>query len=612
MVTDNRYLLYLLFSSERAWAQSKDILDDIQNEPNALRQNRMLNRFKRAVQYAEKLQEIAAQVSDLRTSLEAEAYASQLRGYYCIEIGEWVSALEEFATSCKIYENLAQVASRRTCDLYLSQVAEMEPQQRFCKYSLARETGRTAADSLLESVDSIESVTAAKLKGKMQDILRESATTTANGVDAIFWRQTLFPIRSDTVRSHLSVISEKLAKVAEFALDSDTSELDAQVFSDALSALESGCSTLASEASKNAKEGKTAFASDLTAVSKYLLYISKFLRFFQSQREADNVLNSHLTSVQTIGGIEDAAVLPSDSPWAKSFFHNAIACGSQENTSIGSSSSSKAYKQAAALYATAEEILKELVVLAGKGAAQVESGVTTTDGAIVLPEDSKLIELLSIAQGTISAKKLLCASRLQVLRGDIASALALLNEAKAQSQKSVDGVKGLKKQIHSYLNGKKVFPGYGETSPGWSSAVSLSGVNSGNAQNAEELLHGIAEIEVSIKAKWCVNLAANKLGADKSLSQLQKDMEALEIWKKPTFRKTEFKKDLSKQSSLYTRNHSVSEVTAVALAGSISSVPTLSSVSLSVVPMPEKPILLDLAFSSVTYPDISSLKINSK
>lgn len=83
--------------AERAWAHAMEIKSSVSGEVSGKTRSYMRRRFHKAAAHATELDQIASVMGDLRTALEAEAYASWMKGLAHLEKGkEWALALESF------------------------------------------------------------------------------------------------------------------------------------------------------------------------------------------------------------------------------------------------------------------------------------------------------------------------------------------------------------------------------------------------------------------------------------------------------------------------------------------------------------------------------------
>ncbi|KAF9926976.1 signal recognition particle subunit srp68 [Modicella reniformis] len=99
-VTNEKHLHILLFQSERAWGYAMEIkalsLDD------ARKQSHSKSRFKKAAKFAEQLENVCSANTgkvDVRTALDAQAYAALMSAYVLSESRQWQGALEKFSAA---------------------------------------------------------------------------------------------------------------------------------------------------------------------------------------------------------------------------------------------------------------------------------------------------------------------------------------------------------------------------------------------------------------------------------------------------------------------------------------------------------------------------------
>jgi signal recognition particle subunit SRP68 len=183
-------LWVVLLEAERAWAHSCELKalmatsgksstlaaehEKSRSSPGKIRQH-ALRRLKRARQLATQFQELAEQVGDERTILEAKAYGGWMRGNWGLEVGDWKvrnkwiciflecwcvymrltvllfqqSACEEYAAARSICLSLSQAVeddSLELRDLFTSRAdSVLQPLLRYCQYEY-REAGGTVME----------------------------------------------------------------------------------------------------------------------------------------------------------------------------------------------------------------------------------------------------------------------------------------------------------------------------------------------------------------------------------------------------------------------------------------------------------------------------------
>jgi signal recognition particle subunit SRP68 len=156
-------LWVVLIGAERAWAHSCELKalmtstskstlaaehEKSRSSPGKIRQH-ALRRLKRAKQLATQFQDLCQEACDERTILEAKAYGGWMRGNWCLEVGDWKSACNEYASAmsaCRELSNLVEEDSLELRDLFTSRASNvLQPLLRYCQYEY-RQAGGTIED----------------------------------------------------------------------------------------------------------------------------------------------------------------------------------------------------------------------------------------------------------------------------------------------------------------------------------------------------------------------------------------------------------------------------------------------------------------------------------
>ncbi|RHY37662.1 hypothetical protein DYB38_005475 [Aphanomyces astaci] len=209
-----RHLMLPLYHSERAWSYAMQLREDERNdkeehgdEASSRIKFHLLGRLKKAVAWSDKLTALCVERADVRTNLEAEAYASYMGGNLALYQEEWKVALEKFSTAQRIYSELAKVGTVVQRDLLHQILDEISPFMRYCEYNL----GGTSSSLSLQELR--ESTTSALLQAKIDQVFHEEAKTKAKDLAAITWRGRAIPIPSADVSVALIRPDEHLAKL---------------------------------------------------------------------------------------------------------------------------------------------------------------------------------------------------------------------------------------------------------------------------------------------------------------------------------------------------------------------------------------------------------------
>lgn len=136
---DPRALLVVLFSAERAWAAAMAGKKPGEGGSEAGRRRRVVLKLRRAVQAAELLRALVADVGDERTVFEAEAYAGWMAATLDLECEEWATALAGFERVGKVYAGIvAMCDGGAEAAAFEERADEVATAARFCRYNLSR------------------------------------------------------------------------------------------------------------------------------------------------------------------------------------------------------------------------------------------------------------------------------------------------------------------------------------------------------------------------------------------------------------------------------------------------------------------------------------------
>ncbi|ETV94876.1 hypothetical protein H310_11532 [Aphanomyces invadans] len=276
IASEVRHLMLPLYHSERAWSYAMQLREDERNdkdehgdEASSRIKFHLLGRLKKAVAWSDKLTALCAERADVRTNLEAEAYASYMSGNLALYKEEWKVALEKFSTAQRIYSELAKVGTVVQQDLLHQILDEISPFMRYCEYNL----GGSSSLSLQELR---ESTTSALLQSKIDQVFHEEAKTKAKDMAAITWRGRAIPIPNSDVSVALVRPEEHLAKLKK---GTDNDKKRDAIYVDLFGCYDMILRLLAAEKIKT-DTMKSGFMADahrenVTALDEYVRYIKQ-------------------------------------------------------------------------------------------------------------------------------------------------------------------------------------------------------------------------------------------------------------------------------------------------------------------------------------------------
>ncbi|CAI9113741.1 OLC1v1014407C1 [Oldenlandia corymbosa var. corymbosa] len=197
MVTDVRYLHVILYTAERAWshAMEKKTLPD---GPTARQRSYLIGRLRKAVKWATLFQELCAIKGDSRTSFEAEAYASFMRGTLLFEQEQnWEVALKSFKNASAVYVELGKYGDEEIRHLCNDRVAEIEPNIRYCIHKIR---GSNLQISEFENLGEMEGPALDMFRAKMEAVKSEARSQRAASMKELNWLGHTFSVPNAKAR----------------------------------------------------------------------------------------------------------------------------------------------------------------------------------------------------------------------------------------------------------------------------------------------------------------------------------------------------------------------------------------------------------------------------
>ncbi|CAM0950248.1 unnamed protein product [Alopecurus aequalis] len=193
-VKDVRFLHVVFYMAERAWSHA---MEKKTAGPNAKQRIYMLGRFRKAVKWATLFSQLCSIKGDSRTSLEAEAYASYMKGTLLFEQEKNIeAAMMNFKNTRTVYEELGKYGSIENQLLCRQRIEEVEPMIGFC----SRKLGGSAlqAHDLLDMEK--EGPAYDLFKAKIEAVLSETRSQQAASMTEFNWLGRRFPITSAKTR----------------------------------------------------------------------------------------------------------------------------------------------------------------------------------------------------------------------------------------------------------------------------------------------------------------------------------------------------------------------------------------------------------------------------
>ncbi|KAK4256902.1 hypothetical protein QN277_006564 [Acacia crassicarpa] len=196
-VTEVRFLHIVLYSAERAWSHAME-KRQLPDGPNARQRIYLIGRLRKAVKWAALFSQLCTAKADSRTSLEAEAYASYMKGSLLFEQDKnWDVALMHFKSARAVYEELGKYGDLDNQILCRERVEELEPSIRYCLHKIGH--SNLQASELLHIGD-MEGPALDLFKAKLEAVMAEARSQQAASMTEFHWLGHRFPISNAKTR----------------------------------------------------------------------------------------------------------------------------------------------------------------------------------------------------------------------------------------------------------------------------------------------------------------------------------------------------------------------------------------------------------------------------
>ncbi|XP_062110204.1 uncharacterized protein LOC133822024 isoform X2 [Humulus lupulus] len=196
-VTEVRFLHLVLYTAERAWSHAME-KRQLPDGPNARQRVYLIGRLRKAVKWATLFAQLCAIKGDSRTSLEAEAYASFMKGNLLFEQDQnWEIALKNFKSARAVYEELGKYGDLENQVLCRERVEELEPSIRYCLHKIG-ESNLQASELL--NIGEMEGPALDLFKAKLEAVMAETRSQQAASLTEFHWLGHRFPISNAKTR----------------------------------------------------------------------------------------------------------------------------------------------------------------------------------------------------------------------------------------------------------------------------------------------------------------------------------------------------------------------------------------------------------------------------
>ncbi|RVX17990.1 Signal recognition particle subunit SRP68 [Vitis vinifera] len=206
-----RFLHLILYTAERAWSHAME-KRQLPDGPNARQRIYLIGRLRKAVKWATLFSQLCAIKGDSKTSLEAEAYASYMKGTLLFEQDQnWDMALKLFKSSRAVYEELGKYGDLENQVLCRERVEELEPSIRYCLHKIG------ASNSLTPELLHMEGPALDLFRAKLEAVMAEARSQQAASMTEFHWLGHRFPISN--AKTRVSILKGQWSEGIRFAQD---------------------------------------------------------------------------------------------------------------------------------------------------------------------------------------------------------------------------------------------------------------------------------------------------------------------------------------------------------------------------------------------------------
>lgn len=211
-----------LFSSERDWSNAMFLKKQFTEHGDQFARNKHTARkkLKKAFQNAQLFFDIASDVFDKQTSIEAEAYLSFIKGTMLIEYSKYKEALDEFLKTLIIYKKLWSNKDSLEGAIYNEKIEQIEPLILLCTYNIQNQTGEDLSslsklESQYDQKENINNKVDNSITGKRKAATKDMASITYQGKS--------IPLKTQKLQQCFHKLESHLDKMEENANDATLS-----------------------------------------------------------------------------------------------------------------------------------------------------------------------------------------------------------------------------------------------------------------------------------------------------------------------------------------------------------------------------------------------------
>ena len=274
-----------VFEVERCWAAAMEY----KQLETARGNHHAVQRFCKAVKYANELELCSEGVVDARTTLEIKAYYCYLKGLLEFELQNWVNSEKELNQCKTVYAKLGSAAMGVKGESYTSVVDEVEPLHAFAHRYAAFNAGEDA------SMEGLRQTTGDKhLDEKMRQLISKAQGEEEKRLEVVEWeigyvtgdKPLQVPVELNS-EANLSKVKEAVQKIKDSRddlenLSGDAGSLEAlEVCEGSISACQEAIQSVRNDV--HAQSGK-ADAADLETSSMLLSFLQYNRSLWMAER----------------------------------------------------------------------------------------------------------------------------------------------------------------------------------------------------------------------------------------------------------------------------------------------------------------------------------------
>ena len=210
LIRDNKIFLILILECERNWAYGtyhKQELTALGEDIKRLRYD-ITKKFRRSVKNAQTIFDICKKIGDTQTQLEAEAYYYFINSNYLIFTRKFQEALDLLKKACNIYEKIKQLKDAVESIEYEEKIKSMKTSMRLCIYNLSSTKDTILDEEEFEKTVNVEDI---ELTEKIEEI--KKGVNKINEDYSVKYHGIQIPIKNEKLRNDFEKLNELNSKI---------------------------------------------------------------------------------------------------------------------------------------------------------------------------------------------------------------------------------------------------------------------------------------------------------------------------------------------------------------------------------------------------------------